>query len=44
MTQRWETLKDQANTEFRKENYNSAIVLYSDAISVFFNFRTQSSS
>jgi hypothetical protein len=33
MTQRWEILKDKANKEYKANNWDSAISLYSDAIS-----------
>jgi hypothetical protein len=33
MTQRWETIKDKANQEYKNKNYQAAISLYSDAIS-----------
>jgi hypothetical protein len=33
MSQRWEAIKDKANQEYSKKNYQAAISLYSDAIS-----------
>ena len=34
MSHKWEAIKENANSEFKKKNYNAAISLYSDAISI----------
>lgn len=39
MSNKWEILKDKGNEEFRKQNFSSAISLYSDSISKNIKFK-----